>query len=173
MTAPASVPRFFDLLRALSEHGVEFVVIGGLAVSLHGYVRATKDLDVVPRPTADNAQRLWEALATIDARPVELADLAPTEMPVPFERDTIFDGDWALRTSLGRLDLMPFVEDVDGELPFEELRAAAERVDLEEVGHPVWVASLEHVIGMKQRADRDQDRIDITALRMAHGLEAE
>jgi hypothetical protein len=76
-----------------------------------------------------------------------------------------------LYTSLGRLDLMPYVEDTEGELTYAELRDAADRVDLPEVGSPVWVASVEHLIGMKQRANRDQDRIDITALRMARGLE--
>jgi len=66
---------------------------------------------------------------------------------------------------------MPYVEDTEGELTYDELRAAAEPVELEEVGYSIWVASLEHVIGMKEHANRHLDRIDITALRMAHGLE--
>ena len=66
---------------------------------------------------------------------------------------------------------MPYVEDADGELTYEQLRMHAERVDLDEIGYPIWVASVEHLIAMKQHADRDQDRIDVIALRMAHGLE--
>lgn len=166
-------PRFYDLLRVLCEHHVAFVVIGGLAVGLQGFVRATKDVDAVPESTSDNLSLLWEALVALDARPAEIGDFKPDEMPVPFSRDGLIEGggNWVLNTAFGRLDLMPYVEDTEGELPYEELRDDAVRVDLDEIGHPIWVASVEHLIGMKQRAGRDQDRVDITALRMAHGLE--
>lgn len=109
----------------------------------------------------------------VDARPADVVDFEPKEMPVAFDREALIDGcgNWALYTTLGRLDSMPYVEDAEGELTYEELRADAERIDLAEVGHPIWVASLEHLIGMKQHANRDQDRIDVTALRMANGLE--
>ncbi|HET7044664.1 MAG TPA: hypothetical protein VFI37_07430, partial [Gaiellaceae bacterium] len=93
----------------------------------------------------------------------------------PFTREGLIEGggNWVVYTTLGRIDLMPYVEDADGELTYEELRESAERVDLEEVGHPLYVASVEHLIAMKQHANRDLDRIDITALRMAHGLEGD
>jgi len=166
-------PRFYDLLRLLSGDQVEFVLIGGFAVTLQGYVRTTKDIDIVPKPSTDNLSRLWDALTSIDARPGETADCKPEELPVPFSHEGLVEGqgNWILYTRLGRVDLMQYVEDMDGELTYDELRAGAERVDLDEVGHPIWVASLDHLIGMKERANRDQDRIDITALRMAHGLE--
>jgi hypothetical protein len=165
-------PRFYDLLRVLCEHEASFVIIGGFAVSLQGYTRTTKDIDIVPDPTRDNVSRLWDALASVAARPAELVDLEPEET-VPFTRQGLVEssGNWVLYTTLGRVDLMPYVEDTEGELTYEELRGSAERVDLEEVGYPIWVASVEHLIGMKEHANRDQDRIDITALRMAHGLQ--
>lgn len=168
-------PRFYDLLHVICEHTVAFVLIGGFAVTLQGFVRTTKDIDIVPDSERENVSRLWDALASIDARPAEFADFKPEDMPVPFSRDGLIEGggNWALYTSLGRIDLMPYVEDAEGELTYEELRESADRVDLDEIGYPIWVASVEHLIGMKQRANRDQDRIDITALRMAHGLEAE
>ena len=166
-------PRFYDLLRVLSEHRVEFVLIGGFAVTLQGYVRTTKDIDIVPSSTAENLSRLWDALASVDARPGELEGFRPEEMPMPFSLTGLIEGggNWILYTTLGRIDVMPYVEDVDGELTYDELRRRAERVDLDEIGHPIWVASVDDLIGMKQRANRDQDRIDITALRMAHGIE--
>jgi hypothetical protein len=170
---PDAPPRFYDLLRVLCEHEVAFVIIGGFAVSLQGYTRTTKDIDIVPDPAPENVSRLWDALATVAARPAEVSDFRPEEMPMLFTRERLIagGGNWTLYTTYGRLDLMPYVEDADGELTFAELRESAERVDLEEVGHPLWVASVEHLIGMKEHANRDQDRIDITALRMAHGLE--
>jgi hypothetical protein len=66
---------------------------------------------------------------------------------------------------------MPYVEDADGELTYDELRAGADTIEIDEVGHPIFVASVEHLIAMKQHAGRDLDLIDVTALRMAHGLE--
>ena len=46
-----------ELLRVLREHDVDFLVIGGVAVAAHGYVRATKDVDIIPEPSATNALR--------------------------------------------------------------------------------------------------------------------
>jgi hypothetical protein len=168
-----TLPRFYDLLRVLCEHEVAFVLIGGFAVSLQGFIRTTRDIDIVPEPTRENVSQLWDALTSVDARPAEIGDLKPSEMPMAFTREGLIEGggNCLLYTTLGRIDLMPYVEDTEGELTYEELRASAERVDLPQVGHPIWVASVEHLIGMKEHANRDQDRIDITALRMAHGLE--
>lgn len=166
-------PRFYDLLRTLCEARVEFVLIGGFAVGLQGYVRTTKDVDVVPRVTRENYGRLWDALESIDARPAGVGDFAPAEMPAEFSLEGLIEGggNWIVYTTLGRIDLMPYVEDAEGELPYEELRERADEVSLPEIGHPIWVASVEDLIAMKEHADRDLDRIDAAALRMAHGLE--
>ena len=48
------------LLGALEQASVHFVVIGGFAVSAHGHLRATKDLDIVPDPDPENLERLAE-----------------------------------------------------------------------------------------------------------------
>ena len=50
-----------ELLSTLAKHHVEFVVIGGFALAPHGYVRATKDIDVVPNPEGANLHRLAAA----------------------------------------------------------------------------------------------------------------
>jgi hypothetical protein len=60
-----------DLLLALTDEKVEFVVIGGVAVGVHGFVRATKDLDIVPNHTPGNLTRL----AAAAGREQDLADL--------------------------------------------------------------------------------------------------
>jgi predicted nucleotidyltransferase len=170
---PETPPRFYDLLRALCERGADFVIIGGFAVTLHGYVRATKDIDIVPDPSTENMSRLWDALAALEARPVELGDFNPEEMPLGFTRHNVVEGggNRAIYTLLGRVDLMQHVEDAYGAIRYDELRRAAERVDLEEVGYPIWIAATDHLIAMKEHAGRDIDRIDVTGMRMAQGLE--
>jgi len=68
---------------------------------------------------------------------------------------------------------MSHVEDAYGEIAYDELRESAERVDLEQVGYPIWIASIDRLTAMKEHAGRDIDRIDLTAMRMAPGLEEE
>ncbi len=55
------------LLEALHDHDVRFVVIGGVAVGAHGFVRGTEDLGLVPDPDHVNLQRLTAALAELDS----------------------------------------------------------------------------------------------------------
>ena len=172
---PETPPRFYDLLKMLCEKQAEFVVIGGFAVTLHGYVRTTKAIDIVPNPAEEHLSRLWDALCAMNARPAAVGDFRAEEMPVALTREGPIEsgGNWVLYTTLGRLDLMPYVEDAYGEITYDELREDAERVDLEEIGFPIWIASTDHLIAMKEHAGRDIDRIDLTAMRMAQGLEGD
>jgi hypothetical protein len=59
---------FRDLLLELVGAGAEFVVVGGHAVAFHGHPRATKDLDVLVRAEADNARKVYQALAAFGSR---------------------------------------------------------------------------------------------------------
>jgi hypothetical protein len=161
--------RFFDLVRTLRAHGVEFVLIGGFAVGFHGAERATKDVDVVPAPGRDNLTKLWRALETLDASPQGLEDFRPEELPVEWGLEGLIEGgNWIVHTRFGRLDVMQWVAPFDS---YDELRRNAVEQYVEEVGSTVLVAGLDDLIAMKEAAGRDQDRIDVTALRMAHGLE--
>jgi hypothetical protein len=146
------------------------VLIGGLAVAFHGYQRATKDIDIVPEQSRANLVRLWETLTKLEARPGGFDEFRPEELPVPFSLEGLIEGggNWVLYTRLGRLDVMQWVTGVDS---YEDLRAHAETITEPTIGYPILVAGLDDLIRMKEAAGRDQDRIDITALRMAHGLE--
>ena len=160
-----------DLLALLAQHAVEHVVIGGVAVGLHGAPRATKDLDIVPRSTPENLARLWDALASIDARPGALDGFQPEEMPMPWSLQSLIDGqgNWILDTRLGRIDVMQWVAPFEG---FDDLVDGAESFSTEGIVRPILYAGLHDLIAMKQQAGRPQDLIDISALRLANGLEA-
>jgi predicted nucleotidyltransferase len=58
---------FNDLLRALSNGGVEYLIVGAHALSVHDRPRTMKDLDVLVRPTPEKAHRTWQALAAFGA----------------------------------------------------------------------------------------------------------
>lgn len=83
-------PDFRDVLVELADAGAAFVVIGGYAVAFHGHVRATKDIDLLVKPSADNAARVFRALsafgAPLDAfkvRPEDLAERASKRSTTP------------------------------------------------------------------------------------------
>ena len=63
---------FAEMLRALSDAGAEFLVVGAHARAAYGEPRATKDLDIWVRPSPENARRVWEALTAFGAPTVDL-----------------------------------------------------------------------------------------------------
>jgi hypothetical protein len=57
------------VLSSLNEAGVDYVVVGGVAMNLHGFVRATEDLDIFIRPEPANVERLRNALKAVWSDP--------------------------------------------------------------------------------------------------------
>jgi hypothetical protein len=157
-----------DLLLALTSAGVEFVVIGGVAVGVHGFVRATKDLDIVPEPSPENLARLARLLGEIDAQHVGLADFSPEEFPFdPTDPAQLAEGaNFRLETSLGPIDIMQWVAGVDAENAYTELGPAAVPVAFR--GTEVRVCSLQHLLAMKRAAGRPEDLKDLERLGEEH-----
>jgi predicted nucleotidyltransferase len=156
---PARWPEEFDpslLLKPLVETGVDFVVIGGIAVVLHGSGRITRDLDIVFAPDDANLEALGRVLTDVDAR------LRGVEEEVPFvpEGRTLQGVQLlTLNTSHGWFDVH---RSVDGAPPYEQLRRRAERMDVG--GFSVLVAGVDDLIAMKRAAGRPVDLTDIEAL---------
>lgn len=149
-----------ELLRVLRERNVDFLVIGGVAVAAHGYVRGTKDVDIIPEPSHANLERLLGALNALDAHP-DVGDFRPEEMPVQLDLHGLAQGgNWFLATRYGRLDLM---QAVGGARSYETLREAAIVKD------GIAYVGLDDLIAMKHAAGRDLDHVDIRALEEARG----
>lgn len=147
-----------ELLGTLGGHGVEFVIIGGFALAPHGYVRATKDIDIVPAPARENLARLAVALRDLNAR-VDPGDIDPDELGIrPDEEGLVAGGNWVLQTRFGRLDVM---QDVAGLRDYRQLRDGAV-----EVGGVLY-AGYEELVSMKTAAGREEDLRDIGALEAA------
>jgi hypothetical protein len=155
-----------ELLSALQEHGVEFVVIGGFSLAAHGVVRATKDINIVPDPSEANLARLAVALKDLRAG-VDFGDLDPSELGIKLDVGGLsHGGNWVFHTRFGRLDVM---QDVPGQRGYGQLRASAVESEWPGVPAPVLFAGYESLIAMKAAAGRDQDLIDIAALDAARG----
>jgi hypothetical protein len=155
------------ILRTLLSHDVEFVVIGGLAVSAHGFPRATKDVDVVPAPEHENLRRLFRALSELAAEPLEIGDFRLEELPVPFAPDGLDEGgNWALRTSAGRVDVLQWIPGVDA--GYARLRTNAIEAEVPAVGR-VLFAGYEDLVAMKRAAGRPLDAADLDELARIRG----
>lgn len=149
----------FDPLRALrtlKDHGVEFVVIGGIAGRLWGSPTVTNDLDVCYRRTPDNLERLASALRSIRAR------LRGVTEPVPFQLQaaTLANGDsFTFVTDAGNLDVLGTPSGTSG---YDDLLSTATDMDLD--GLTIKVCDVEDLIRMKQAAGRPKDLIEVEVL---------
>jgi predicted nucleotidyltransferase len=144
------------MLRRLTQAGVDFVVVGGIAVMLSGYGRATRDLDIAYASDAGNLEALGEVLVSLEAKPRGVQD----DIPFVADARTLRGVElMTLETSLGWLDVH---RSLAGVTSYRSLRRRAERVKLDDFF--VLVASVDDLIAMKQAAGRIQDRTDIAAL---------
>jgi transcriptional regulator with XRE-family HTH domain len=139
------------LLGALDRNHVDFVVIGGVAGLAHGSAYPTYDLDIAYARNRRNLERMAAALRGIG---VTLRG-APEDVPFHVDARALDAGmNFSFATEFGSFDILGQIEGVRG---YDELRAQSE---VQEVGGlPVRVASLNHLIGMKRRADRTKDQL--------------
>jgi predicted nucleotidyltransferase len=153
--------RFGELLRRLADAGVEFVIVGGLAVIAHGHPRATLDLDVCYARTPENLRRLAAALSPIHPR----LRGAPAELPFLWDERTLRNGlNFTLVTDEGDLDLLGEVTGLGG---YGEIVLQADEVELH--GARVRILSLEDLMRAKAAAGRAKDLVDLEALRAIAG----
>lgn len=149
--------RFLDVLRAFEREGVEYILVGGAAVNLHGIVRATEDIDFFVRPEAGNVERLKTALRSvwddpeIDGIRMEDFETYPTLRYGPPGEDLVID----VLTRPGTA------------FSFEDLEW--ETVSVE--GVPVRVATPATLLRMKRNTLRPIDHADAAALARLFGLE--
>jgi hypothetical protein len=143
-------------LEALTDLGVRFVVIGGLAANVLGSDLVTTDLDICYARDRDNLERLAEALRTIHAR----LRGAPDDVPLLLDALTLEAGDsFTFITDVGAVDLLGTPAGTTG---YESLDANALDADIE--GVPIRVVALEDLIRMKRAAGRPKDRLALENL---------
>ena len=149
-------------LRVLVEHGVELVVVGGIAARLRGAPLLTQDVDITPSDERENLERLATALEELDAR-LRTAT-APNGVPLPFDPGLLESAKvWTLTTRFGDLDLVMAPAGTGG---YKDLiRDADELTVAVDPDLMVRVASLADVIRSKEAAGREKDRAALPLLR--------
>lgn len=144
------------LIQLLGGHGVEFIVVGGVAAAAHGAARATYDLDVVYRRTAENIERLASCLAPHSP----YLRNTPPGLPFNFDSKTIWSGlNFTLDTNLGPLDLLG---EITGGGSYEDLLPHSLRIDV--FGVSCLCLNLPKLIQAKRAAGRRKDADAIAEL---------
>jgi predicted nucleotidyltransferase len=155
---------FSKLLRVLLDGAVEFILVGGVAGSLHGAARATYDVDVVYRRSPENMSRLVAALTPHGP----YLRGAPAGLPFSFDVQTLRQGlNFTLTTSVGDLDLLG---EVTGGGRYEDLLAHSQSIPL--LGTTCRCVSLDGLIRIKRAAGRPKDLeaiAELEALRAESG----
>lgn len=151
-----------ELLRSLSDDHVQFVLVGGLAIQLHGYLRSTFDIDLVLAMNDENLSRFIDVAKRHGLVPV---------IPVPIDalKDASQIDKWhrekgmlafALREPHAGGSVVDVL--VRPEVSFEKLMAKAVAGNL--FANKVWIAGIDDLLIMKRSADRPKDRLDVVAL---------
>jgi hypothetical protein len=154
------------LFRVLADHGVDYVVVGGLAAVVHGAARVTFDIDVVPDWSVENLDRLAAALRSVDAKLRVPGD----SEPVASELSAGSLGDFEVstwRTTVGDLDVIVGTPRGRG-LPLDGYRELHGRAQARAAfGLTILVADLDDVIASKEALGREPD---LAALPELHRL---
>ncbi len=135
-----------SLLKLLKENSVDFVIIGATAFPVHGYARATLDIDVFIRPERNNAESTLIALKKFgyDVTDISINDLISKKL--------------LIRQYIVETDIHPFVKGTTFD------KVWANKIDDYYGNTPVYYAGLDDLIEMKQAAGRAKDLDDLKFL---------
>ncbi len=138
---------FVDFLKILNDHKVEYMVIGGHAVGFHGRPRHTGDMDIVIKPTSENAERLVKAVKAFGAG------------QFGYTKDDYLSGDFIQFGVVPvRIDVTSAFAGVDQGVLWHDA------VDGTLGGIPVKFPSKECLLANKREAGREKDLRDVEAL---------
>ena len=153
---------YLDLFKALQEYDINYLLVGGLAINLHGVPRMTMDVDLVIALDADNISKLETCSQSLGLRPsvpVKLADLA-----IASKREALFKEKHLIALSLiGEKPATPTV-DIVIHHPLDFKKAYQNKIERDVSGTRVMLASIEDMITLKKAAGRAQDLADIMHL---------
>lgn len=143
--------RLAPLLQTLNRHGVDFVIVGGVAGLAHGSSYPTYDLDVAYGRDPANLERMAAALRDLG---VTLRN-APPDLPFRLDAATLAHGsNFTFESEYGNFDVLGHIAGIRS---YEDLRAGAKVEQIQ--SQLVRVASIDHLISMKRAANRVKDRL--------------
>jgi hypothetical protein len=141
-------PDYRELFKIFLEEKVEYLIVGAYAVTYYAEPRYTKDLDILIRPSLENAEKVLAALKRFDA---PLTNISATDL-------TNSDLVYQIGVEPNRIDVLMSITGID----FEE--AWTNRVESTYGGAPIYLISREDLITAKKASGRPQDLLDLEKL---------
>lgn len=146
----------FEIAKRFSDAGVDFVIVGGVAIRSHGGNYVTDDIDICYSRTRENLRKIADVLAPLKPRPRGL----DRSLPFIFDWTTLQHGtNFTFETYMGDVDLLGEVKGVGDYLHAEKV---ADIVDLD--GSPTKILSVSALISAKEAANREKDRAGLMVL---------
>lgn len=154
---------FAEFLKALEDHGVRYLIVGGVAVNLHGFPRATGDLDILLALDDENVRGCVAAIRSLGWRPrapVSIDELADPVKRAQWreEKGMIAFSIYNPRQDFEQVDIL-----LDCPMDFESLYGRCRRMRAENL--TIAVAGLDDLIKLKEDSGRKRDLLDIQALK--------
>jgi len=155
---------FQTIFKELNGLGIDYLVVGGLAVNFHGVPRMTYDIDLMILLEPENVLKLvtkltqWGYKPKIPIDPRDLADETKRTSWI-LEKGMKALNFYSETLPIGEIDIL-----IDTPVPYEELKGRAIRVELQDVKIPT--VSIHDLIELKLQAGRKQDLADVEHLRM-------
>ena len=151
------IPDYRAILESLDRHDIDFVVVGAIAMVLHGSARLTRDLDLCYSREHANLERLATALKPFTP---SLRD-APAELPFTLDAATLRCGlNFTLRSSAGDIDLLGELAGIGGYAAVQRLSVVMKVYDRE-----IRVLDLDGLERAKRAAGRLKDLTDLAEIR--------
>lgn len=157
-----------EIFQALTDGGIRYLVVGGVAVNLHGYQRYTGDIDLLLALDEDNLERMTKVMHTLgylERLPVALKALADEKQVQRWldEKNMTAFAFISKENPLFSVDVL-----AGASLRFAEFH---DRKVTKQMGHlDIPVIAIDDLIGMKREANRPKDLLDIDALLELKGL---
>lgn len=150
-------------LIALSNSGARYIIIGGIALGLSGYPRATFDLDILPELSEENLDKIIKTLQKLGYKPkvpVNLEEIKdPKKRALWFkEKHMKVFSFFNPKEPINEIDLMIYYP-----LNFEECFKRRQNIKLK--NHEIYVASIEDLLELKKISMRPVDKADIEVLK--------
>jgi len=138
-----------EMLQILLEENVRFIVVGAYALGVHGFPRATGDIDIWVEPSPNNAQKVIRSLSRFGAPLFDVEEKDFTEQGIIFQ----------IGVAPRRIDIITAIDGVE----FQSAYAKKIAVSVEDLNIPVL--SLEDLIKNKESTGREKDALDAKILK--------
>ncbi len=138
---------FQDFIQGLNKNEVRYILVGGYAVILHGYIRSTSDMDIWVDKTSENYQKLRMAIKEFGAPSISESEFLGDEFNV-----------WGIGKEPNRIEIMNEVKGLTFDIAYQE-SAIYQQENLK-----IRFINFNHLLDAKKAAGRFKDKNDIEQL---------